>query len=173
LAPLPSLNPSKTEEIFMITPVTLARTLAAAFEHRTRDNGETFYALRADSPEWMKDAVQAAHGGMLPNDWRYRAISDAAQRMSECGEDSDEFTVPQEGYDEPDPYTNDRIAWLGSAINWRPGYCDLAQNEWGLGPADIIERIGSGQAYELCEVWNLLAAFLTEEADRQSEGEEG
>jgi hypothetical protein len=152
----------------MITPVTLARALAAAFEHRTRDNGETFHALRADSPEWMTDAVHAAHGGMLPNDWRYRAISDAAQRMS----DSDDFSVPQDGYDEPDAYTSDRIAWLGSHID-RPGYCDAAQNEWGLGPADIIDRIGSGQAYELCEVWNLLAAFLTEEADRQAEGEEG
>jgi len=156
----------------MITPVSLARALAAAFEYRTRDNGETFHALRADSSEWMTDAVHAAHSGMLPNDWRYRAISDAAQRMSECEEDSDAYTVPQDGYDEPDPYTSDRIAWLGSHVD-RPGYCDAAQNEWGPGPADIIDRIGHGQTYELCEVWHLLAAFLTEEADRQSEGEEG
>ena len=156
----------------MITFVTLARALAAAFEHRTRDNGEPYCALRDGSPEWMADMVYAAHGGMMPNDWRYRAIANAAAAMGELLEDdSDAYSVPPDAYTEPDPYTSDRIAWLGSHIA-RPGYCDEAAAEYGNPTADIIERIGYGQSYDLAEVWSLLAAFLADEANCRSEGEE-
>ena len=51
-----------------------AAAFAGAFVRKERDNGEAFYCLADGSPEWMSDAIRAAHDGgeMLPNDWSYR-----------------------------------------------------------------------------------------------------
>lgn len=151
-----------------ITPVTLARALAAAFERRTRDNGESFDTLRDGSPEWMTNACRAAHdaGDMLPNDWRYRAISTAAELMGNMDDDED-IEPLHDGFGEPDAYTADRIAWLASHPA-RAGYCDEARENYGTSPADLIEQIGYGQSWERDQVWRQLATFLTEEAERQT-----
>jgi hypothetical protein len=50
------------------------------FEARKRDNGETFYTLKDDAPEWLLSAVRDAHQGDAPDDWTWnecRAAADA------------------------------------------------------------------------------------------------
>lgn len=139
----------------------LASQLFDAFEIRTRDNGDQFVALRDGSPEWMREACHAAHGDMLPDDWRYAAIRDAAAALA-GGAD------PDDGHEFADnavePYNADRIRWLASHL-FRVDYCDEAAEEYG-GEGGMIDRIGWGQYREASEVWALLVEALRDlEAD--------
>jgi hypothetical protein len=67
------------------------RKLASYF---TNENPRKVWCLVDDAPEWLKDAVHAAHNDDMPNDWIYeecRAICDAIDcndnDLAECGED--------------------------------------------------------------------------------------
>lgn len=57
--------------------------LSKFFKTDTRDNGETFVTLTDDAPEWLSDAVQAAHCGDLPDDWTYAECFDACRAIDE------------------------------------------------------------------------------------------
>lgn len=60
-----------------------ARLFANAFDRRTRDNGDTFLTLKDGAPDWMRDALYNAHGGMLPDDHFYRMADEAADAIAE------------------------------------------------------------------------------------------
>ena len=61
----------------------VARELAAQFETATRPDGSKFTRLRKRAPEWMKNAVRAAHAGKLPDDHTYQMASIAADYIAE------------------------------------------------------------------------------------------
>lgn len=150
----------------MATIKTLASALYDAFETATRDNGQTFHKLKADAPEWMTDAVHAAHGDMMPDDWRYQAIRAAALDMADLSDDDDPDDLAHERCDGlTDIYTADLTAWLASATARRE-YCDDAVSE-GLIVADddIIKRLQVGQFCERLEIWNQLLSFFRDLTD--------
>ena len=107
----------------MSTKTETARALADAFETATRDNGDKFHRLRDGSPEWMKEAIFAAHDGgeMLPNDWSYRLCSEMADGIAErleYDEDSDLSDAMAEIAEGAVPaYTHERLAWLSSHLH--------------------------------------------------------
>lgn len=145
----------------------LAGELAKAFVSDTRtQTGETFYKLADGSPEWMTDAIQAAHGGMMPDDTRYGMIRDVAFRMADA--DDSEIEDSHEAVDGlVDVYNNALTAWLASH-NLRAGYCDEALEDRGgrLGDGDgIINVIMWGQFAEYREIWAALSEALASEEE--------
>ena len=136
-----------------------AAVAAAWFETAERDGGDEYVRLRAGRPDWVRDLVQHAHGDLLPDDWRYRTISDALEFIAESDDD------PREREHEfadatVDVYTGARLAWLGSHLS-RPGYCDDAVEDFGPpSPDGIVERAGLGQYCEAAEVFALVLDAL-------------
>lgn len=140
----------------MFETVQDAATEAAKwFGTRRRDDGEQYVTLRDAAPEWVRELVYAAHGEMLPDDWRYATIDAAVQYIAETDEpDAGEFADTA-----VDTYNADRLKWLASSLE-RAGYCDQAADELGLTAGSIMERIGWGQYEEACEVFNLTLSAL-------------
>jgi hypothetical protein len=143
-----------------------------AFERIER--GEDYITtLKDDAPEWVRDLVRAAHGDMLPDDWRYDAIRSAlwVHIHNDESHDLDEMgTEWADGYG--DVYTGARLKWLASNLN-RPAYCDEAREEGLSAGEDIVELIGAGQYMEAREVWGLVVTALEERAEElEDESEE-
>lgn len=132
------------------------------FETATRDNGERFTRTKDGAPTWIGEMVYAAHDGLLPDDWRYKCISDAVDWVAETGETDD----PGEFADDAvDVYTSDRLAWLASSLS-RPEYVDEALSEFGQpDDPDIIAAIGLGQYREASEVFEAVRQALEIRAD--------
>jgi hypothetical protein len=144
----------------------LAAQLAAAFIADTRTNGATFYKLKDGSPEWMTDAISAAHGDFMPDDWRYAAIRDVAGSMQYSEE-------PEDGFEEcdglVDVYNSGLTAWLASSIS-RAEYVNEAVAEFEY-PDDIFKALQYGQLAEYREIWGALYSFLSDMAEEEEEDE--
>ena len=144
-----------------MTAQKLASDLCDAFETRHRQNGDTFHTLRDGSPEWMGEIVQAAHGDMFPDDWRYAAIRRVACAIAEVSEDEDLYDAGPENVDAMvDVYNGRLAAWLASHA-MRAGYCDEAADEYGADPKHgIIGLMQIGQYAEYSEIWSIVASAL-------------
>ena len=142
---------------------TLADTLATSFETRERDNGGTFHALKDDAPQWIADAVRAAHGDRLPSDWIYKQCDAIASYIRQaiihddvCPDDlADSLEV------EADIYTATLTAWLADDIR-NLDYC----NQWADvegDTGDLCAMISGGQWLAKLEIADaMVQAYLTE-----------
>jgi len=145
----------------------MAQEFADAFELRTRDNGDTFYALREGSPEWMNDTCMAAHadGAMLPDDWRYRMIAHVARELADREPESWDDEVHEAIDGLVSIYNHELLDWLASHSS-RVDYADSAAEE-GLvsASAGILQRAQAGQYREYCEIWAAIVEALRERAE--------
>lgn len=146
----------------------LASQFSQAFVGAERTNGDKFRKLRDGSPQWMRDVCLAAHGDMMPDDWRYEFIEAAADAIAECESDD-----PSEAIDtiEVDIYTSDLTRWLASRTD-RYGYCDEFMEEFGGDFKDTVSLIAGGQEWERREVFNLVLDALRDLASDDDESEE-
>jgi hypothetical protein len=148
-----------------------ARSFADAFEQRKRDNGDEFYSLKDGSPEWMLEAVRAAHGDMLPNDWSYRFAAHMASDIADAADNGEDFAEAIDtASDNLIPaYNGERLAWLASHLE-RAGLVDEAVSEFGW-PADggIFQAIAYGIQNELHTIGHSIADALNEQADEEFE----
>src|SRR5205814_868731 len=103
-----------------------------------------------------------AHGGMMPDDWKYEFIQDALGALAD-GADEDRLDL-----DGLYPYTADRLRWLASHLD-RPAYCDEAAGDAGGPPAGILAFVAWGMDRELREVFALVRATLEEVAAEQDD----
>jgi hypothetical protein len=152
----------------MSTDMTLGKLAGEAygcFEARKRLDGESYVALRDDAPEWLSGLVRAAHGDMLPDDWRYDAIHSALGFLHDTDPDSEDEAWDLSGEfadSNVDVYTGPRLAWLASNLQ-RAGYCDSAAAEFGADDdASITEQVGLGQYAESSEVFGEVLRGLVE-----------
>lgn len=133
----------------------------AYWEPFTRDSApdETWHKLTDARPDWLYNAVRAAHGtdrdgapAMLPDDYRYEFSREALQAIADAdeGDDTDDLADDLEA----DIYTADLTAWL-SSHGHRPGYCDDAAD--GMGNLSTVERMQLGQLAERREVFAVIA----------------
>lgn len=146
----------------------MAQEFAAAFETRTRDNGDSFVALKDGSPQWMVDICRAAQGEMMPDDYRYGMIRDAAERIAETLGDDIDADLDDERDAAADSmvsvYHRERFQWLASNLA-RQQYCDDVCAEGLLDDtAGISNRIAAGWYAEAEEVYGLVVDALTEAA---------
>jgi hypothetical protein len=139
---------------------TLARSF---FETAKRDNGVEYYRTTDDAPEWVSPLLcRAAHGGMLPDDYRYQFIVDALDILSET-DDDDEIAERLDG--DVNVYYAGQAAWLASHIE-RFGYCEDAAKEYGMPePFNLSALLMMGQLAERREVLDAVRAFLADMDD--------
>lgn len=135
---------------------------ANAFEPRTRDDGSTFWAIRGDAPEWVRDIVFDAHDGAFPNDWRYDKIADLAHDIGQVS-DPDDIDAVQWADGAVDVYNADLIQWL--SIAGAVDACDAAADEWGVEDNSVIVRIQAGQAHMLHDIASRVLYALREKYD--------
>lgn len=51
-----------------------AQLMLDTFEHKTRDNGESFVFMNDTKLEWMTDIMYECHMGNIPNDFMYNVV---------------------------------------------------------------------------------------------------
>lgn len=105
------------------------KPLAEYFERKTRENGDAFYTLTDDRPDWLHEAVRDAHEGEMPDDWRYETCCNIAHALD------DEYLVTEDDVFEwadgqVDVYTSDLLRWLSDNLN-RASEVDEAYDEMG------------------------------------------
>lgn len=148
----------------MTTKQQLAKKLNSALIIKERTNGDKFYCLADNSPQWMNDVIMQCHedASELPNDWRYQFISDAASVLSEY-ETWEDLNHP-----EPDIYYNQLIKWLSEMPNadW---YVNEAVKEFGIDSSqfDLYRTIGYGQAHAKQETQACLISALEQQIEEQ------
>jgi hypothetical protein len=118
------------------------------------------------APQWFTDLCHHAHGGMMPDDWRYEVIQDALGALAD-GADEDRWDL-----DALYPYVADRLDWLASHLD-RPGYCDEAAEDAGGTPGDILAFVAWGMDSELREVFGLVRSKQEEVAAEEDDDEAG
>ena len=125
------------------------------FKTIVRDGSrQEIYILKDDAPDELVGLVRKAHGDFLPDDFRYETILDALYAFVDCEDvDMDDVRV------EADIYTHDLLRWLSSNLN-RVGYCDQAQDEFGLDKVDTLTLITHGQQMEKDEIVSLVRESL-------------
>jgi hypothetical protein len=154
--------------------------LSLSFETRERTNGEKFVCLVNAAPQWMTDAVQAAHGDAFPDDVKYKMIERVADSIAEFlseNKDADSEALDEVRFEKIDNlipiYNRDRLDWLASSLT-RVDYCDMAQEEGLLSEGStMLDRIAAGIASEYGEIWEAIASALLEEGgDTDTDKEE-
>lgn len=156
----------------------LAAELSKALERKERERGNhepglsSYTTLRDGSPQWMTDVCHAAHddGAMLPDDWRYEFIDDAATALAEAEGDLDSA---QEALDESEHYcyTAQQTGWLHSR-NSRYAYVDAAHEEYSGDVRTVLDAIRLGMLAEQCEVLQQVYDALAEVADDMEDGDD-
>ncbi len=131
----------------MRTVQQLGQEAYEALEMRKRDDGSTYWAFKDGRPDWMQELAHEAHGDMMPDDWRYRFITEAIAVIAEADEDmdGDDFRELFDEHFEPDIYTSTLTDWLNSNVA-RTGHCDEVLAELGGDLDSIFKIIALGQA---------------------------
>ena len=132
----------------------LAKMARCAFSLETRDNGSEYWNRNRCAPEWIMELCQTAHGGMLPDDYRYRFIVQALDALEEA-EDVDEA---RDGYEFEHRYYR-LVEWLGSHAGHRLEYCDQWAEEYGH-PESTGDLLQGGHLQERLEVLDLVRGSL-------------
>jgi hypothetical protein len=155
------------------TLMTAAQQAADAFETATREDETRYVRLKDDAPSWIGEAVQAAHGDFLPDDWRYAYIAESFRLIADAGEDEDLDELANQFADDADVYTGNLLGWLGSNLR-RVGYVDEARDEYGAASFEsVAQEIAAGQAAERREVFAAIRQAVEEQATRQGSCERG
>lgn len=125
------------------------------FERRVRESGgETYWAMSDGAPDWVRDIVRSAHGHMLPDDYRYRAIVQCGDLISNV---YGNLEHAHDGVDDLlDVYNNKLYEWLASHP-MRAKYIEQYVEEYGLPTKrdfTMFPLLQGGQRCELGEVLN-------------------
>jgi hypothetical protein len=146
----------------------IAQSIADAFTTGTRTDGTEYVFLADGHPDWMRDIMHAAHGDMLPDDYRYSMIRECISSLTDRDPDDWEDDVIEIADGLVDVYNHARVKWLESSLA-RGAYCDDALEE-GLASADsgIYAIIGIGQYMEYREILGALIQAIEERAEEES-----
>lgn len=129
--------------------------IASNFKYNTRQDGTGYFFLSDAAPEWLSEAVQEAHDGELPNDWRYKVCAFVAESIDEANEDGEEFDPTNIADSLVDVYTHDLIAWLAGNVR-RVADVDQAMEQGQVGNGGIEEQIRFGQYFVIEQMASIL-----------------
>ena len=131
----------------------LASVARDHFITTTRADGPDVVRLDlATAPEWVRDMVCLAHGGMFPDDYKYSFTLDALDAIA-CTDDDDEVLV------EADTDPGDLVAWVASHAD-RALYCDDYMQSTGSRYGDLVSVLRCGQFTERASVLNIVRRAL-------------
>jgi hypothetical protein len=140
----------------------LAEEAAGMFTTRTRQSsGESYVSLKDERPDWVHDAVRAAHGDTLPDDYIYSWAQDAFAAIGNA-EGSNLDDVASEFAESVDVYTGDLMRWIGSHAG-RAIYADETLVEHK--PDTLSDLLMIAQARERRELFNSIAQSLADHID--------
>lgn len=148
----------------------VASAMVDAFIRDTREDGSTFYKLRDDAPEWMRDTVRAAHDAVdeMPDDAVYECCQDAAETLADV--DCRYIDDIAHGFadDQVSPYNAARVAWLAEKPLIRGPLCDEAAEEYGQAN-DLFDRIGYGWYEWARRIFYAVAKGINDEAEAEAD----
>lgn len=141
-----------------------ADLLSSSFEKRTREDGSSYWALRSDSPEWLRSAVMLAHEDELPSDSRYELIRDAALALSESSfsdeEDArDALYELSQGLCSLSSY--ELLQWFSANLS-RLSDCDEALEERGSSVSSVSDALELGYRRAAENVLSVLISEIEE-----------
>lgn len=128
------------------------------FTMKRRENGDCFYCLNDDAPEWLSDAIQSAHDGMFPDDYIYQWCYDAACAYEDYDGNLDSAISDLES----DVYNNALIQWLASHLS-RIDLVDEALQECEF--KEIIPAISYAQVREKERAYSEIFEAIRENAE--------
>lgn len=80
------------------------------------DPDSAYVTLADDRPDWLQDAVRAAHQGTLPNDWIYAECRAAVEAFDDNGGDIDEDAAHE--------YVDGRVEVMTKELfQWAADFC--------------------------------------------------
>lgn len=170
------MNNTLNRESTMTAFRTVANEFNNAITSDTRDDGETFYKIKDDAPEWLKgsDVSMAIHRAIddrFPDDWVYEQMYFLAEHISDCDEADEARDKVSEWADSlVDVYNAARLKWLAMHLN-NALLCDEAEEELG-GGGDMFERIGAGQNLALDRIAHAMIEAIDEEANERDDDED-
>lgn len=148
-----------------------AALFAESFETRLRDNGEAFVCLQDGSPDWMREAIQAAHdnGDRLPCDYIYGACHSAADYIAEnCDGEGDDESAFDFADSFVSVYNGERAAWLAMHLG-NAEYVDDAIKEGLTSLEDgIYPAIAVGMLEQAREIFAAIYSAIEEAAEDMS-----
>ena len=150
--------------------------LAEAFVEDTRGDGSKFVRLVDGRPEWMRDAVYAAHDGSLPDDWTYRACMEMALGLTEYDLDAEDDVLGElvTGLADRnvDVYTHDLLRWLYTVgADAIAAVDDARADGWFEGSAGLEEQLRIGQLRMYERIGNALVDAVREQVEAEREAE--
>jgi hypothetical protein len=132
------------------------------------NDGSTRIVLKTDindtenAPQELQDAIRAAHGDKMPNDFIYATFADLLQRVTDYDvdtvDDLQEYVHEiVDGY--VDIYTHDLLQWLASDVDNLEYLAQAAQDGWTVddGTWQLLAR---AQYYAIEEVMQHVLSLL-------------
>lgn len=133
-----------------------AQAMLAMIETRNINN-ETRYFLADSRADWMHEVMHAAHGSMLPDNFRYAMVADCLSALI----DADSIDDARDTLLDLVPiYNGELTAWLashGSRIQWVD---EAIENDGNL--ENLLQALSAGYFLELSEVFELTVAAIEE-----------
>ena len=120
---------------------------------------EAFVCLKDGAPDWLADAVEEAHDGELPNDWRYGMCESICQILEEDGLDPDTWEIADRV---AEVYTGRLLGWLNDL--GRVAYVDQSLEEFPELPGGLPAHLMNAQAYAIDAMALVLQAAYQENA---------
>ena len=108
------------------------------------------------APEWVRDMVCQARGGMFQDDYRYSFALDALNAFAEADDDD-------AAYIEADTDAGDLLAWAASHSD-RVGYCDTYMHLTKSRYTDLAQVLRCGQYTERAEILRIVRRALEAQA---------
>lgn len=141
-----------------------ADLLSSSFEKREREDGSSYWALRSDSPEWLRSVVMLAHEDELPNDSRYELIRDAALALSESSfsdEEDARDALYELAADLSQLSSYELLQWYSAHLS-RLSDCDEALEERGSSVSSVSDALELGYRRAAESVLSVLISEIEE-----------
>jgi len=140
----------------------LAREALGYFVLKERPNGEAFWAVKDDAPQWVRDLCFKAHdsGEILPDDWRYRFVVESLETLSECED-------PYDVYIETYTHSGELLNWFASSLARLQWVQEAVEEMDWEGGFDLLLALQAGQMMEKEHVFNIIRDELSRLVDEQ------
>jgi hypothetical protein len=149
--------------------------LGSFFVTGKRNDGTPFVSLKDERPEWLHDAVHAAHGSDMPNDWIYRECEAACDAIDE-GRFNGRYwqdNVSEHADGRVDVYTRKLYQWAADfCLSDTFAEAQSRADEFGS-PSDASQekRIAIIQYCAIERIANVMIEAWREEGERADEEE--
>lgn len=129
------------------------------------EDGSDYVRLRDGRPDWVYEMARAAHGDILPDDWRYRLIESVLHEIAD-GDAEGSGEIGGQVAESWGIYTADLLSWVGSHLS-RIAYVDEWREQIGAGQS-ITDDLHGGLYVECVEIANLILRFLEDMEDDEA-----